>query len=255
MSRAYRIGMVVPSSNVTMETEVPAMLARRGPQDRFTFHASRARLHSVTADELTRMINDGERCAAEVADAQVDVIAYACLVAIMTQGPGYHRVAERRLSTAATQNGCDAPVVTSAGALIDGIRALGARRVAILAPYMKPLTALVVEYIEDAGIEVVDAHSLEVADNHAVGQIDPLSLLERARRLDVSNADAVVLSACVQCPSLPALARAEAQLERPVLSAASATTFRILESLGLNTHVSDAGSLLDGTRRGAPVPT
>ncbi|MGH2603694.1 MAG: Asp/Glu racemase, partial [Dehalococcoidia bacterium] len=29
MSDSYRIGLIVPSSNTTMETEIPAMLRRR----------------------------------------------------------------------------------------------------------------------------------------------------------------------------------------------------------------------------------
>ena len=101
-SRAYRIGLIVPSSNTTMEAELPAMFGRRRSVagETVTFHSSRARLHEVTREELHRMVADGERCAAEVADANVDVIAYACLVALMSEGPGFHREAEKRLGAA-----------------------------------------------------------------------------------------------------------------------------------------------------------
>jgi maleate isomerase len=39
--RAYRIGQIVPSSNTTMETEIPSMLRARESirPDRFTFHS------------------------------------------------------------------------------------------------------------------------------------------------------------------------------------------------------------------------
>lgn len=251
MTVDHRVGLIVPSSNTTMETELPEMLGRRAAAygGRFTFHASRSRLRSVTTEELTRMVGDGERCAVEVADAGVDVIAYACLVALMAQGTGYHRVAEERLAGAAAGVAAMAPpVVTSAGALLEGVQALGARRIAVLAPYTREITDLVVGYIEDAGIEVVDIISLEVADNRAVGRIDPLSLLDHLGDLELAHADAVVLSACVQCPSLPAIPIAEERTGLPVLSAAVATTFRILESLALDTHVPGAGALLDGTR-------
>jgi maleate isomerase len=255
MSDNHRVGLIVPSSNTTMETEVPAMLARRAQAggESFTFHASRSRLHSVTPEELKRMVDDGERCAAELADADIDVIAYACLVALMAQGNGYHRVAEERIARAATGAGVIVPVVTSAGALLEALAALGARRIAVLAPYMKPLTQLVVDYIEDAGFEVLDSHSLEVPDNLTVGRIDPMSLLDHVGALDVRDADAVVLSACVQCPSLPAIQIAEDRLGVPVLSACTATAFRVLEALGLDTHVPQAGSLLDGTRSSTEV--
>jgi len=247
--RERRIGLIVPSSNTTMERELPELLRRHGGGT-FTFHSSRSRLRSVTSDELRRMVDDGGRCAAEVADADVDAIAYACLVALMAQGPGYHRTAERRLAAA---SGLDVPVVTAAGALIDGVRALGARRIAIVAPYMKPQTARVVAYIEAEGIEVSAAHSLEVEDNAAVGRIDPRSLLQPLETLDLRDADALVLSACVQCPSLPALEAAQERSGLPTLSAATATVFRLLESLGLNTAVPGAGALLDGSRSSATV--
>jgi len=44
--RYYRIGQIVPSSNTTMETEIPMMLRRREEvlSERFTFHSSRLRM-------------------------------------------------------------------------------------------------------------------------------------------------------------------------------------------------------------------
>src|SRR4051794_21791369 len=111
----YRVGLIVPSSNLTMETEIPELLRRR--PEPFTFHSSRVRMRHVTEEELRQMVCDSDRCAIELADAQVDAIAYACLVAIMAQGPNYHEEAERRLAAVAREHGCDAPVVSSAGAL------------------------------------------------------------------------------------------------------------------------------------------
>ena len=68
--------------------------------------------------------------------------------------------------------------MTSAGALVDGLRTLKARKIAMVAPYMKPLTRLVAEYIEAEGIEVVDAIALEIPDNLEVGRRDPMALVE-----------------------------------------------------------------------------
>jgi maleate cis-trans isomerase len=50
---------------------------------------------------------------------------------------------------------------------------LGARRVALIAPYMPPvLTQRVVDYLADLGIAVVDVISLAVTDNRPVGVLD-----------------------------------------------------------------------------------
>src|SRR5262245_26961833 len=135
MNRTYRIGQIVPSSNTTMEIEVPAMLRARESiaPERFSYHSSRMRMHRVTPDELAKMNREGVRCAAELADARVDVMSTACLVAIMATKPGYHREVEHELAAAARDAGGDPAVMTSAGALIDGLKALGARRIALLA--------------------------------------------------------------------------------------------------------------------------
>lgn len=69
----YRIGLVVPSSNLTMETELPRMLRAREadrPEERFTFHSARARMQQVTPEQLRAMNQQSERAAAELADAR-----------------------------------------------------------------------------------------------------------------------------------------------------------------------------------------
>jgi len=249
MNRNYRIGQIVPSSNTTMETEIPAMLrAREGirPKECFTFHSSRMRMHRVTKEELAAMNREGLRCAAELADARVDVMSTACLVAIMAMGAGYHRQTERELTDVARENHCAAPVMTSAGALVEGLQIMGAKRIALLAPYMRSLTDLVVEYIESEGIEVADARCFEIPDNLEVGRRDPMQLLEDVKRLQTANVDAVVLSACVQMPSLAAVQPVEDALGIPVTSTSICTTRRMLDHLALEPVVPDAGALLSG---------
>ncbi|HZI96703.1 MAG TPA: aspartate/glutamate racemase family protein [Actinomycetales bacterium] len=245
----HRIGMIVPSSNLTMETELPRMLRSREEvvaDDRFTFHSSRMRMKNVTAEELQAMNAQTERATLELADARPDVVASACLVAIMAQGAGYHCQAEDEITAVLRSQGLDVPVVSSAGALLRALEALGARRVAMVTPYMKPLTQLVASYVEDAGIEVIDTLSLEVPDNLEVARLDPADLLDHWRRVDTRGADALVLSACVQMPSLAAIAPVEQQAGLPVLSAATATVFTLLSELGLRPHVPGAGHLLSG---------
>ncbi|MET0865515.1 MAG: hypothetical protein ABWZ98_14380, partial [Nakamurella sp.] len=231
-----RIGLIVPSSNVTMESELPEMFGRR--PEHFTFHSARMRMTSVTPEALAAMNAHRERCAVELADAQCDVLAYACLVAVMAAGPGEHQ----RAATALQAASGNTPVVTSAGALIDGIRALRARRVAMITPYTPTLTAKVVDYLASAGITVVDAVSLGVTDNCAVGRLDPENLVTLTDQLNLTDADALVLSACVQMPSLAAIEAAEQRTGLPTLSAATATARALLLALGLTPELPGAGA-------------
>jgi maleate isomerase len=245
---SYRIGQIVPSSNTTMETELPAMFRARESvaPERFTFHSSRMRMKQVTKEELAKMDADSDRCAAELSDARVDVLGYACLVAIMSMGKGYHCQSEARLHEVTKREGAPAPVVTSAGALVQGLKTLKAKKIAMIAPYMKPLTQLVAEYIEAEGVEVTDRIALEIPDNLEVGRRDPLALLDIYKDLNLDGVDALVLSSCVQMPSLAAIPLVEQATGLPVVSAAVCTTHQMLLKLGLPTYVPNAGALLSG---------
>jgi maleate isomerase len=247
-----RIGQIVPSSNTTMETEIPTILRKRElvrPDETFTFHSSRMRMKKVTKEELEAMDRDSLRCAAELADAAVDVVGYACLVAIMSMGRGYHCVSQSALSQRMKDEGHAAPVITSAGALVEELQLAGVRSISVVTPYMPHLTKLVVDYIQDQGIRVVDSIALSIADNLEVGRRDPMALVSDVERLNTKGADLVVLSACVQMPSLAALPLVEKKLGMPVTSAAVCTTRSMLRALNLEPTAPDAGFILSEANR------
>ncbi|MCQ4121638.1 maleate cis-trans isomerase family protein [Rhodococcus tibetensis] len=246
----YRIGLVVPSSNVTVETEMPKLLNRHADAQ-FSFHSSRMRMQAVSPEQLRAMNAQRERCILELGDAGVDAILYACLVALMSVGPGEHQRVEGLVAEQLATGGSEAAIRSSAGALIEALRAMKAQRIVLVTPYLRPLAERVVDYIEAEGIQVLDWRALEVADNAEVGCIPGDRVMDAARSLDRSGADAMVISACVQMPSLPLVQSAEEEFGLPVLSAATAGAYSLLRALDLPVDIPGAGSLL---RADAPAP-
>ncbi|MFD5179682.1 maleate cis-trans isomerase [Nocardia sp. NPDC058379] len=239
----HRVGLVVPSSNATVETEMPALLSRH-PDAAFSFHSTRMRMHTVSPEGLAAMNAQRERCVLEIADASPEVILYACLVAVMVGGPGEHQRVESAVAEQLATGDSKALVRSSAGALVEGLRALNARRVALVTPYMRPLAEKVVAYLEAEGFEISDWRALEVEDNTEVGCIAGDRVMDAARSLDLTDVDALVISCCVQMPSLPLVDAAEQEFGLPVLSAATAGAYSILRSLDLPVSIPGAGSLL-----------
>ncbi|SEP01205.1 maleate isomerase [Halogranum amylolyticum] len=248
MTDSFRVGLIVPSSNVTMETEIPAMLNSRPDHfgEQFTFHSSRMRMQNVTQEELEQMDDQSEQSATLLSDAHCDVLAYACLIGIMAQGAGYHEESESTLHRRTVENDAEAPVVTSAGALVRAMERLEAEKVTLIAPYVEELTQTVIDYFEASGVDVVDYETLECPDNLEVARLDQRNLIDIADGLETNDSDALILSSCVQMPSLASIQAAEDRFGLPVFSAATATTYEILHELGLSTQVSGAGRLLDG---------
>ena len=247
--RAHRVGMIVPSSNTTMETEIPELMRRQSIRSgaAFTFHSARLRLLQVTPEALQAMNACGPDAVDALCDAQVDCVMYACLVAAMHGGRQSVEETTSRLSSQALTNGNLGPVITSAGALVSTLKTMGVRRAAMITPYKKALTQKVADTLGEYGIEVTQSHSLEVVDNVAVGRLDPQNLIGIASEMDLTGAEALILSACVQMPSLAVINEVEQMLGLPVISAATATAFTLLQSLGMEPAIFGAGQLLQST--------
>jgi maleate isomerase len=93
---------------------------------------------------------------------------------------------------------------------------------------------------------VIDYRALEIADNLEVARHDPRNLPDIVKTLKYHDADAIVLSACVQMPSLSVVPMVEAMTGKPVVTAAIATTYAMLRQLDLRPIVPGAGALLSG---------
>lgn len=120
-TRPYRVGMIVPSSNTTLETEIPALLQRQGAADgsRFTFHSMRLRLRQVAPDALQAMNDAAGDAIDALCDAQVDTVMYGCLLATMFGGKAAVAETGQRLSRRANYlRAAPVSVVTSADALV-----------------------------------------------------------------------------------------------------------------------------------------
>jgi maleate isomerase len=170
----------------------------------------------------------------------------------MVGGPGEHQRVESGIAEQLATGGSDAVVRSSAGALVEGLQALDAQRIALVTPYLRPLAEQVVAYLTAEGFEVSDWRALEVADNAEVGRIAGDRVMDAARDLDLRGVDALVISACVQMPSLGLIGASESEFGVPVLSAATAGAYSLLRSLGLPAEIPGAGRLLrPGVRQAA----
>ncbi len=244
----YRIGQVVPNSNVTMEIEVPKMFRAREQKlpEQFSFHSARVRLTNVSPEELSAMNKNAFKAIDELLDMSPDVIAYACLVAVMAEGKSYHQVIEKKINDYIHDKGGKATFVSSAGSLINCLHLLKAKKVSLICPYSDKLTQTVLDYIEAEGVKVSDYRNLSVINNEKVGILDETQLLKYAKTINMDNSDCLIVSACVQMPSLSILQAAEYAIMKPVISASSATTYQICRSLKIPPIIPNAGIILSG---------
>ena len=115
MTRDYRIGLLVPSSNTTVEPEFYRAL----PRD-VTLHCARMFLQQITTDSIQRTAEDVERESRGLASADVDIIVLGATAPSFINGLGYDRDMCERI-----QKACGKPATTTSTALIAALHELG----------------------------------------------------------------------------------------------------------------------------------
>lgn len=229
-----RIGLIVPSSNTTMEPE----FWRMAPEG-VSIHTARMMLKAVTVNELLEMEKDAVRAAQLLATANVDILVYGCTTGSLIGGPGFDRMITKKLEEA---TGIKA--VATATAVLEALRELGARRVALATPYIEEVTKKEVEFLESQGYKVVDVKYLGIKENIEIGKLTPQTAYRLARSLDTSTADVVFIS-CTNFRTIEVISPLEKDLGLPVFSSNTATMWLTLKEMGIREPLRGYGKLLE----------
>jgi arylmalonate decarboxylase len=231
-----RLGLLVPSTNTTAETE----FWRMAPAG-VTVHTSRMPFFAEQGEHpFEDMEQQVPRVLDEACTADPDVIVYACTASSAKPDPGAY---EHKIADAAGR-----ATVTAAASLVAALERFGARRIALLTPYPQAINdkerrffaGLGIEVIEDESI-IVDPEQLKIRNLFLVPTD---TLVERAIALGRdARVEAVVLSCC-DMPTLDAIPRIEAAIDKPVTSSNQSLFWRALRGAGISEPLTDYGRLL-----------
>jgi maleate isomerase len=215
------IGVVAPH-DLALDREL-----WRWMPDSVALYITRTRpLDAAVSADLADALRDGDALAQgcrEVAEADPGVTAYLCTSASFIRG----LAGEAELRAVMERAGARRAITTS-GALLEALAALGARRVAVATPYDAELTARLAAFLGEAGHQVVGTARLRLPGD--IWRVNEVSVRELVDALPHGDADAVVIS-CTNLPTYDALPRLERQLDRPVVSANLATMWAALRAL------------------------
>ena len=153
------------------------------------------------------------------------VVGYACTAGSFVSG----LAGERALVEAMLATGIPAAVTTS-GAVVSALHALGVARVAVATPYDEAITALLVGFLEEAGVAVTGTRHLGL--HSAIWTVPREVTCDLVRRSWTEDCDAVFVS-CTNLATYDAIADLEAELGVPVVSANQATMWAAVSLAGL----------------------
>lgn len=228
-----RIGLLVPSSNTTVETEFHRALPAG-----VTLHVARLFLTQIATDSIRDIVGDLETQSRNLASADVDVIVLGAAAPSFLKGLGYDREMIKRIEGATGKR-----ATTTSTALVEALKHLGVSRIVLGAAYDDKVNAIASSFLEANGIEVLAAHGLGYVDNLAVGRLDVSSAYELARKIDRPDAEAIVL-ACTNWKTMDAIERLERELGKPVVSTTQVSIWAALRVVGRIEGMPGYGRLL-----------
>lgn len=228
-----RIGLLVPSSNTTVEPEFQRALPAG-----VTLHAARLFLAEIASDSILNTVHDLEIQSRNLASADVDVIVLGAAAPSFLKGLGYDRELIKKIEAATGKR-----ATTTSTALIEALQYLGVSRIVLGSAYDDKVNAIARSFLEANGIQVLAAHGLGLVDNLVVGRLDVSSAYELARKIDRPDAEAIVLS-CTNWKTMDAIERLERELGKPVISTTQASVWAALRAIGGIEGVPGYGRLL-----------
>ena len=132
------------------------------------------------------------------------------------------------------------PVATTSGAVAVALRYLGMKRVAVLSPHIDAMNERLKVYLQESGFEVVALRGLNLRE--AIEELPPEQILELVADVDAAEADGIFVS-CTGMMTSTIIAKAEAVLDKPVVTANQATMWQLLRLAGAQPSIPNLGRL------------
>ena len=226
-----RLGMLLPSGNAAAEAQFTAMLP-----DGVSLHTTRLKLTGSSDAELLAMTERMDEGAALLADACVDLILFHC-TAVTTWDAEMDRTLPERITRTT-----GLPATATSRALIAALRALEARRVVMVTPYIEATNVRETAFLESHQINVLKAVGLGIAQAKDMIRPEPGEWYRLVRANAREDADAYFIS-CTAVRSLEVIDDLERDLGRPVVTSNQVAAWHALRSMGIRDQLTGYGRL------------
>ena len=204
-----RIGLIVPSSNTVMEPDFHRHFAAPA-----IVSTTRIFLETVTRDAEQRMLEDELPKAIQlIGTTAPDVVVFGCTSAGALGDLGHdHRIA------AMIEKATGARAVTVLGAVIENLRRIAPRRVAVFTPYLDDLTACIASSLAEAGYSPIKFAGMGIKSNLEIGKVQPSEIIRFVEaNIEDSDPDCLFLS-CTNWRAIEAIEPLRDRLGIPILT-------------------------------------
>lgn len=229
-----RIGLIILATDHTLEHEFRQIFRLPGVALYGTRIENAADINPATLAAMERGLAGSARVI--LPGTPFDVIAYGCTSGAVVIG---EENVFRRIHEARPEARCTTPIT---GALA-GLKALGARRIALLTPYIDSVNQRLKSYIEARGIAVPVIGSFNHEDDNEVARISTASIHDAAMELGRHPAVDAVFVSCTSLRVAEIAEPLERELGKPVTSSNHAMAWHCLRLAGITEPIDGWGRL------------
>ena len=169
-------------------------------------------------------------------DAPPDVVCYACTSGSIVIG-------EDRVAAEIRRGAPWAKATTLVTGVINGLRALDAKRIVVATPYLDEINIMEADFLIAKGFDVLDIQGLNIEDGAQMGRIEPDYLAEFALDIDRPDADAIFVS-CGGIRTIDVIEEVENKAGKPVISSNQAMMWNCLRMAGIDDVIEGYGRLM-----------
>lgn len=227
-----RYGIIIPSSNRMAEPHA----ARFNPAGVVT-HAQRVRMTGSYFMALDDLLPKVAEAAQILADATCNSIVFHCTANSMAEGlEGEKRIA------GAIEDATGLTAATTASATLAALETLGANRLVLVSPYVRASHEHEIEFLEEAGCEVVGERNLALSGSEAYSAMPAADWVEVLREMKNDRAD-VYFASCANIRAIEALVEMEEMLDAPVVTSNQLVIWQALRLAGVDDVIPGLGRL------------
>lgn len=204
-----RIGLIVPSSNTVMEPDFHGCFGRSA-----LVSTTRIFLENVTREaEMDMLENELPRATRLIRTTAPDVVVFGCTSAGALGALSYDADLGR-----AIEQETGSRAITVLHAVLEQLRMLRPRRVAVFTPYIDDLTAGVVRCVAEDGHTVVKSGGMGIEKNLEIGRVSPEEIIRFVESHGGGiGADCLFLS-CTNWRAVEALPELQSRTGLPVIT-------------------------------------
>lgn len=236
------MGLIVPSTNTTVEAEYNRMTPPG-----VSWHAGRIWIRNEELSDdasfeqfLVELREELGRALRDVMTCRPDRIVMGMSAETFWGGKEGNAQFE-----AFVKERCGGlPVTTGAGACHAALSKVGARKIGIITPYQPVGDEQVRRFFEELGYEVHAVQGLACTSATNIGDVPAEDVRKAFLDVNGSDVDALV-QAGTNLPAVEVAAKLETEIGKPVIAINAATAWYALRSAGIDDQLSGHGSLLE----------